>query len=185
MTDDSAPETANPLAASRMVGPLPLIDAENPKSYQELLDRMSSTLKPGDIFEEIWIREVAELTWDAFRLRRMKANGLSRAAHRALQSAFEPLFGEEAENTVCNWLAGNQATIESVDAAFASAGVSMDVAVARNISPFPYEIERADRIDRMVARLEGRRKAVLQEFERHRENLAPKLRRGSERDGSE
>src|SRR5262249_19375280 len=82
MPDQSATETATPLAASRVVGPLPLMDAENPKSYQELLDHMSSMLEPQNILEEIWIREIAELTWDAFRLRRMKANGLSGAAHR-------------------------------------------------------------------------------------------------------
>jgi hypothetical protein len=171
MTDTPAPE-AKELAASRMVGPLPLVDVENPQSYQELLDRMSGTLKPSDFLEEIWTREIAELTWDAFRLRRMKANGLNAAAHRALQSVFKPLFGEEAWNTACSWVKGDRATLEKVDAAFASAGVSMDTAVARNISPYPYEIEQADRIDRMVARLEMRRRAALQEFERHRENSA-------------
>src|SRR6516225_3727893 len=185
MLDQSATETAKPLAASRVVGPLPLMDAENPKSYQELLDHMSSMLDPQNILEEIWIREIAELTWDAFRLRRMKANGLSGAAHRAVQAALEPLFGEEAEDTARSWVAGNQTAVETVDAAFASAGRSMDAAVARNVSPYPYEIENADRIDRMVARLEARRKAALQQFERHRETLAPKLRRAAaERDGA-
>jgi hypothetical protein len=94
------------------------------------------------------------------------------------------LFGTEAEDTACSWVAGNQTTIETVDAAFATAGLSMDAAVGRNVSPYPYEIEHADRIDRMVARLEARRKAALQQFERHRETFAPKLRRATERNGS-
>jgi hypothetical protein len=183
MPDQSATETAT-LAASRVVGPLPLMDAENPKSYQELLDQMSSMLGPQNILEEIWIREIAELTWDAFRLRRMKANGLSGAAHRAVQAAFEPLFGNEAKDTACGWLAGNQATVEAVEAAFSSAGGSMEETVARNVSPSQWEIEKADRIDRMIGRLEARRKAMLEQFERHREKPAIKLRRPPEREDS-
>ena len=184
MSDQSATGAPTPLAASRVVGPLPLMDAENPKSYQELLGHMSSMLNPQNILEEIWIREIAELTWDAFRLRRMKANGLSRAAHRAVQAALEPLFGEEAKDTASGWVAGKQATVAAVDAAFASAGASMELVVARSVSPSRWEIEQADRIDRMIGRLEARRKAMLEQFERHREKPAPKLRRPPEREGS-
>ena len=183
MPDQSAPETAT-LAASRVVGPLPLMDAENPKSYQELLDHMSSMLDPQNILEEIWIREIAELTWDAFRLRRMKANGLSEAAHRAVQAALEPLFGKEAKDAASDWVAGKQATVEAVDAAFASVGASMELVVARSVSPSRWEIEQADRIDRMIGRLEARRKAMLEQFERHHAKPALKLRSPAEREDS-
>jgi hypothetical protein len=185
MTDHPAPETARSPAAGRLFGPLALIQGENTASYQELLEAMSSTLKPADIFEEVLTREIAEITWDAFRLRRMKANSLRGATGRALRIALEPLLGEEESGAISwDWSEGKQAAIESVDAAFASAGVAMELALAPYLSPFSCEIADADRIDRMVTRLEARRKAALQEFERHRENLAPKLGRASEPEGS-
>jgi hypothetical protein len=191
MTDYAAHETKGPPASARLLGPLALMEGENPQSYQELLDQMSNTLKPADIFEEIWTREVAELTWDAFRLRRMKANGLREASMRALESALEPLFGEGEEaydtmrETARKLAEGNPAAVESVAATLAASGLSIESAVARNVSPHTFEVERADRIDRMIARLEARRKSVLHEFERHREKFAPKLRRASGREASE
>ena len=70
--------TNRPLAPATAViaflAPPPLIEGEDAAGYDELLARISGTLKPADILEEIWVRDVVDLVWDAFRLRRLKAH---------------------------------------------------------------------------------------------------------------
>jgi len=63
-----------------LFGPPPLLEGEDAAAYDELLVRISGAVKPTDIFEEIWIREIVDLVWGAFRLRRLKAN-LMTAVH--------------------------------------------------------------------------------------------------------
>ena len=43
-------------------GPAPLLDGEDPAAYDELLARVSGAVKPSDILEEIWVRDVVDLT---------------------------------------------------------------------------------------------------------------------------
>ena len=51
-----------------------MIRGENVRSYDQLLDRICATLQPRDSLEEIWIRDIVDLVWDTFRLRRAKAS---------------------------------------------------------------------------------------------------------------
>src|ERR1700680_24366 len=59
-------------AAGRSVpfGPPPLIEGEDAAAYDELLTRVSAAVKPADILEDIWVRDIVDLVWHAFRLRR-------------------------------------------------------------------------------------------------------------------
>ena len=72
----SNPANPPPATATTMpwLPPPPLIEGENAAAYDDLLARISGTLKPADILEEIWVRDVVDLVWDAFRLRRFKAH---------------------------------------------------------------------------------------------------------------
>ncbi len=60
---------------------------ENATDYDEVLARVSSAMKPSDILEENWGCVVFDLVWEAFRLRRPKANLMVIAAHRARASS--------------------------------------------------------------------------------------------------
>ena len=48
-------------------GPAPLIEGEDAGVYDELLLRISAAVRPHDIFEEIWVRDIVDLVWEAFR----------------------------------------------------------------------------------------------------------------------
>src|SRR6202051_1953162 len=54
-------------------GTAPLIEGEDAGAYDELLLRISAAVRPGNIFEEIWVRDIVDLVWEAFRLRRLEA----------------------------------------------------------------------------------------------------------------
>lgn len=41
--------------------------------YHEFFARVSRVVKPRDFLEEIWVREIVDLSWEILRMRRLKA----------------------------------------------------------------------------------------------------------------
>ncbi len=60
-------------AALPPFGPAPLLKGEDAVAYDDLLARVSAGVKPADIIEEMWVRDVVDLTWEIVRYRRLKA----------------------------------------------------------------------------------------------------------------
>jgi len=57
-----------------------LLENEDTAAYEEIFARISAVVKPADFLEEIWVRDVVALVWEAFRLRRLKTCLLETAA---------------------------------------------------------------------------------------------------------
>ena len=170
-TSASFPERAGRLA---LFGPPPLLEGEDTAAYDELLVRISGAVKPTGIFEEIWIRGIVDLVWEAFRLRRLKANLMTAVAHKGLTAILEPLIGwTDARNLAEAWAARERSAIKQVDKLLASAGLTMDAVMAQALS---LKLDDIERIDRMIATAEGRRNAILREVDRHRTAWGQNLR---------
>jgi hypothetical protein len=168
----SLPERAGRLA---LLGPPPLFDGEDTAAYDELLARISGAVKPSDIFEEIWVRDIVDLVWEAFRLRRLKANLMTATAYKGLKQILEPLVDFlELQDLAEAWAARQQSAIKRVDKLLASAGLTVDAVMAQTLSINLNDIER---IDRMIAAAEARRSAILREVDRHRTTWGQDLRR--------
>ena len=74
MTDFSdLPATLSPQQALVVVAPPRLWDGDDPAGYDLLHARVSDSLGPKDLLEEIWTRDVVDLVWEIFRLRRIKS----------------------------------------------------------------------------------------------------------------
>jgi hypothetical protein len=82
----------------------PILPGENPKAYEKILDRMIDTIGPRDFIEEIWCRDLVDVAFNLFHLRRIKAayqadkvseaankeaSRLAEAAMRAMQDSDE------------------------------------------------------------------------------------------------
>src|SRR5262244_3618565 len=89
-TPASLPERVGRLA---LFGPPPLLEGEDTAAYDELLVRISGAVKPADILEEIWVRDIVDLVWEAFRLRRLKANLITAVAHEGVERILTPRLG--------------------------------------------------------------------------------------------
>ena len=140
-TPASLPEQARRLA---LFGPPPLLEGEDTASYDELLVRISGAVKPAEIFEEIWIRDIVDLVWEAFRLRRLKANLMTVVAYQGLERILEPLLGwSDASDLAKAWAARDRTAIKQVEKLLASAGLTMDAVMAQTI--FQIERHRAHR----------------------------------------
>jgi hypothetical protein len=176
----SSKPAALPEPAARLVllGPAPLFEGEDTAAYDELLVRISGAVKPADIFEEIWVRDIVDLVWEALRLRRLKANLMTATAYRGLEQILKPLARFlEAEGLAKAWAARDQGAIKRVDKLLASAGLTMDAVMAQTLS---ISLDDVERIDRMIATAEVRRNAILREVDRHRTTWGQELRRAAQ-----
>jgi hypothetical protein len=163
-----------PLATLALLGPPPLIKGENAGSYDALLGRICGTLRPSDSLEEIWIRDVVDLVWETFRLRRIKASLLTDATRSEIADALKQEYPDACEMAQ-EWIAGDAAAAQSIEAALVGAGVSVDTLMARALTS--WMLEKIERINRMLVSAEARRSAALRELDCHRAPLAQNLRR--------
>ena len=87
----SSRSTVVPAARSALFGSPPLIEGEDFAAYNKILVKVSAAMKPADILEDIWARDVVDLIWEALRLRRLKAALMKVAARDALQTVLQRL----------------------------------------------------------------------------------------------
>ena len=179
-TDASRPEKSRPERGEHLMlfGPPPLFDGEDPEIYDQLLTQVSTTVMPKDIFEDIWVRDVVDLTLEVFRLRRLTANLIKVNAYKGLSKTLAPLVGRsQAETLAEGWAARKSDVVEEVNKTLTSAGLTTDSILAQTFSLRLNDIER---IEHMIALAEARRNATLREIDRHRQTLGQKLRRGAQ-----
>jgi hypothetical protein len=158
-----------------LFGPPPLFDGEDPKIYDHLLAQVSTTVMPEDIFENIWVRDVVDLTIEVLRLRRLKATLMTANAYKGLSETLSPLVGRmQAETLAEGWAARKSDVVDEVNKTLTSAGLSTDSILAQT---FSLKLNDIERIEHMTALAEARRNATLREIERHRQTLGQKLRR--------
>jgi hypothetical protein len=140
--------------------------------------RVSGAVKPTDVLEEIWVRDVVDLVWETVRLRRLKASLLIANAHRGLRNILEALIGEDdAEFLSQSWASRERAAIKKVDKLLASADLTMDAVTAQTLAN---KIDDIERIDRMIMAAEARRNVALRELDRHRASFGQALRQASQ-----
>jgi hypothetical protein len=155
-------------------GPAPLIEGEDAGAYNELLVRISSAVRPHDIFEEIWVRDIVDLVWEAFRLRRLKACLMTAGARAALSQYLSPLVGRaQADGLARSWAARAPGALAAIEEHLATAGIGFDGVAAQGLC---LKLDFVERIDRMIMVAEARRNAALREIDRHRATLGRQLR---------
>ena len=155
-------------------GPAPLAEGEDAAAYDELLLRISCAVRPADIFEEIWVRDIVDLTWEVLRLRRFAACLMTVGARRALELDLRPLVGyDQAQGLARGFAARVPAAVSEVAEHFAANGIAMENLAAKGLG---LQLDSIERVDRMTMAAEARRNAALREIDRHRTTLARRLR---------
>jgi hypothetical protein len=138
----------------------PIILGEAEADYDTLLARLTDTVRPRDVIAALMVKDLADLTWDAQRYRRMKASLLMNARASSLR-ALLPFFDT---SVTLSWLAKDAATVATVDAALAQRGLDHDAIMAQALSD---HLDEIDRLDRLTASAEARRARTLKELQRH------------------
>ena len=180
----------NPLPSLVQVMPRSMLRWEEQGDFDALLARISATLRPADMMEEMWTREVADLVSQIFRLRRMKDTLLDEASYRGLAEVLRPrmssvprLEGVEPDKDwtsrclstlVQRWAANPHAVAGTVQAALAKAGLRLDAVEAKT---FELLIDQMERFDRMTMMIERRRNAIVREIARYRTEFSQQAQR--------
>src|SRR5205814_1034314 len=79
-----------------MLGPPPLLRGEDERAYDDLLASLTGHLKPSDPLEEMWLREIIDLTWEHMRWRRQLAHFLDVVLREKLEEIIGPLLDDQS-----------------------------------------------------------------------------------------
>jgi len=189
----SKPKTARALA----FGPAPVLAEEDHKAYDDLLMQVSSYVKPTNIIEDMWVRDVVDLTWDILRCRRSKKNVIEAAIPRALERLLTPYTNDpvllaqqrigrdlersqvssDARERVNDWILQEPKAKKLIKDLLATIKLTMADVGAQ---AFALEINKIQQIDLLMASAEARRNAVLREIESHRAIVAERLRKATQ-----
>src|SRR5258707_5701903 len=157
-----------------LLGRLPLIRGEDGCAYNELCARVAAAVNPKDFVEEIWVRDVADLSWEVFRLRRIKAKLWTSQVAAAIRCTLQGVCSEAQANKLSReWETGAIGRIDQL----AATGRTVESITA---DVFLGNSEKLERIDRMIMKAEARRNAALHAIERRRSSMAQALRRASD-----
>jgi len=168
ITDEIASE--GPL---RFAGPVRLISGENSSDYDELLARVTKTIKPADIIEEMWVRDLVDLVWEVLRLRRLKASLFAGRAYQGVEKALFAMGADHVFELSRGWAAREPEAVATVEQALARAGFSADTVMAFTLSD---RIDEIERIERMTMAAEARRNEALEKIEGYRGDFGKRLR---------
>ena len=160
--------------------PLPgpsLVNGDDAPTYAQLAARIRAALAPTNVIEEILARDVADLTWDVVRLRRLRAGvfrvGASDGMAEIMRGMDEmPILGQAKAR---DWAARKPAAVNAVNSQLSAAGLDMGDVTA---GTFAARIDQFDRIERMLAAAEVRRAAALHAIDNRR--AAERVRKAAE-----
>ncbi len=154
---------------------------EDAGSYKSLLARMTETVRPASLIEEIWLRDVVEHVWETIRLRRRKAGLMNANAREGLRDILSALGCDDYLTLSKRWFARDPAAVAEVEAQLAAAGLGISDVMAQTLRRY---LADYDGMDRMLRSAKSRRDAALHEIERHRAHFADLLRRAAQAEES-
>ena len=173
---------ADALERVAAIAPAPLLPGEQEAEYATHVARIVAIAQPRDAIEDLLTRDVVDLSWEIFRLRRTKAGILKASMSDGVEWVLDHL-GYEGETYGYtkrlghSWAAGDKKSRKEVMAALKAAGLTFDELTAKTLES---KLDSFERLDRMLASTEARRNNALREIDRHREVLGRALRQAIE-----
>lgn len=160
----------------------PLVLGEVEADYDELLSRVTTAVRPTDIIETLWVKDVVDLMWEAQRYRRFKAGLLMQTGRQALTNHLAKakdagqvdgvrLF--TVSELVTAFIEGDSIAVAEVARILRSRGLDTDMLMAQALAE---RLEEVERIDRLIASADARRNRILSEIDRRRDSFARRLR---------
>ena len=164
----------------------PLLPGEDTEQYDELLRSIVQQVKPIDVIEAIWVKDIVDLIWEAKRLRRWRVQILAKARLGAVEELIRPaqrnadpmgiersVGGPTADALAAGWVTNNEAEKKKVDALLQKRGLTATDVTAHS---FLLNLPAIERIDRLVSMADQRRDALVREIERKRASFAQQVR---------
>jgi hypothetical protein len=163
----------------------PFLPGERAEQYDALLRSIIQQVKPDDVIEALWVKDVVDLIWEAKRLRRWRRQILVQAQLKAAEALIEPglraadpmglssFGGPSADALAAGWMADSKSEKSRVDTILKARGLTAEDVKAHG---FLMNLPAIERIDRLALTADQRRDALLREIERKRASLAQQVR---------
>ena len=160
----------------------PLLPGENDEQYDALLCSIVEQVKPADVIEAIWVKDVVDLIWEVRRLRRWRGQILVQARLKAVENLILPSFRDpvadfsqviSTDSLAAGWITGREDDKSKVDSILQERGLTAEDVTAHS---FLMNLPAIERIDRLVLMADQRRDALLREVDRKRASFAQRMR---------
>lgn len=181
------------LMLESLFGPAPILESEESQAYDTFLERVAVTVAPADVIEEMFVRHFVDLSWENNRYAALKAAVIKAAIPSALQDILAPLvdgswrFGaidvydehgalkpRPSLEYANDYIRRDAQRIDEINNILRKASLTMKDVEFRAMD---LAMDKLDRINQVMSRLEARRNALMGEIERRRKTLAADLRR--------
>jgi hypothetical protein len=161
-----------------LFGNPPLLRSEDPELYWRLVDRLVQAIAPKDVIEWLWLKDVADYGWEAFRLQRFKTATIDLAQRRAVETVMRrlllplsksggPDMTEQVNRLAQGWFTDPKVREEAV-CVLKVYGLAAD---AVDAEAFTTCVDKLQAIDGLLGIAAVRRDASLREIERKRESV--------------
>jgi hypothetical protein len=180
--DDSTIAPIIPENIKKLLGEPTLMAGEYLGDYQEMMDQFAVALKPKDLIEWWWVRDVVDLTWEIVRYRRLRGAAMRARQTRALEDAMFRIMRAQGQANARSIAEGIASDYESLG------GEAVEDGIRRRLNSvyfdplavvgaaFMEQVEAVERVDRMIASATARRDGVIRDIERRRETFARRMR---------
>jgi len=182
------PRTYDAIPREKFFGSPPVLEAEEAISYEELFAKICREIQ-ADFIGRLLVEDVVYYLFELSRMRRLRARLIGDAVRDELPSFLSPYVRgsnkvdigcgdaegkmDPADKLAQKWIAGDPAAIARVDKIMEVQKLTIEDQQAHALG---CNLEKFERIDRMIADLERQRNAALRELERHDFDLAQRLR---------
>jgi hypothetical protein len=146
-----------------LFGPPPVLRTEDANAYEEVVAQFLENFSPQDFLEKIFIKDLANATWDITRYTRQK----TLTVEQKVQQRFE----RQVQQTVGPAMSASHVS----DAILKRPPSELDHAWALEIA-----IDYVEQLDNLLNGAVRRRNDALEQFERYRAGLGAQLRRVSD-----
>lgn len=149
-------------------GPPPLLEGEKVADYDTLLRRIFAAVDPIDFAERIWVRDIADLTWEILRLRRFKIFLIESAEELSLNKVLAPIETQPRDRykLINDYVAQDPDSIKVVEDMLDI--LKRSKLYVHALSYASYQSRLAE-IERLLTQMEGRRNMAFREIDRRRE----------------
>ena len=157
---------------------LPLIDGETRPDYEAFHASCLRAVKPADAIERVWLQDFIDYTWEAQRLRGMKAALLQVNKRRAVERLIRDLVDTNKINFRVSsmsqgWSSGEPNAVKYVEVLLHEHGLTDTSVMAKAVEICLPVLEK---IDKLINGYDYRRDAALRELEKRRDLLAKRAR---------
>jgi hypothetical protein len=168
-----------------------LLRTESEGDFEKLFDELKRDVEPATFVEGIYVRDIANHTWDIIRYSRNKAGIINNAFRTALAYILRPILlpagadylthiGEanlRARKLANDWFYGREGKDEAL-AVLKKADLDM---AAVEAEAFRLRLEDIERVDRLLTAAGVSRDKALRAMAWYRESFVKKLQQSSER----